>query len=91
MRCAWDSRCKYRRLIVLVDRVDGLDGWLVVPRAGLQSALLPLDVNNLLWDERLNPLSRSLLHFPYFKLILSRAYHVIIETRVDRFGVLLLD
>ena len=48
---AWDSRSEYRRLIVLVDRVDGGNGWLVVPRAGLQSALLPLDVNNLLRDE----------------------------------------
>ena len=88
---AGDSRSEYRRLIVLVDRVNGGYGWLVVPRAGLQSALLPLDVNNLLRDERLDPLSRSLLHFLNFKLVLSRAYPVIIETRVYRFGILLLD
>ena len=51
-----------------------------MPRAGLQSALLPLDVNNLLGDERLDPLSRSLLHFLNFLLVLPRAYSVIIET-----------
>ena len=62
-----------------------------MPRAGLQSALLPLDVNNLLGDESLDPLCRSLLHFLNFLLVLSRAYPVIIETRVNRFGILLLD
>ena len=91
MRGAWNSRREYRRLIVLVDRVNGLDGWLVVSRAGLQSALLPLDVNNLLRDERLDPLCRSLLNFLNFKIVLSRAYLVIIDTRVYRFGILLLD
>ena len=91
MRGTRDSRREYRRLIVLVDRVNGLDGWLVVSRAGLQSALLPLDVNNLLRDERLDPLCRSLLHFLNFKIVLSRAYLVIIDTRVYRFGILLLD
>ena len=91
MRGTWDSRREYRRLIVLVDRVNGLDGWLVVSRAGLQSTLLLLDVNNLLRHERLDPLCRSLLHFLNFKLVLSRAYPVIIETRVYRFGILLLD
>ena len=60
-------------------------------RAGLQSAFLPLDVSNLLGDERLDPLCRSLLHFLDFLLVLSRAYPVIIETRVYRFGILLLD
>ena len=60
-------------------------------RARLQSALLPLDVNNLLRDERLDPLCRSLLHFLNFKIVLSRAYLVIIDTRVYRFGILLLD
>ena len=62
-----------------------------MPRAGLKSVLLPLDVNNLFGDERLDPLSRSLLHFLNFLLVLSRAYPVIIETRVYRFGILLLD
>ena len=91
MRGTWDSRREYRRLIVLVNRVNGLDRRLVVSRAGLQSALLPLDVYNLFRDEPLDPLCRSLLYFLNFNLVLSRAYLVIIETRVYRFGILLLD